>query len=91
MVDEAYFSWLGQPFGVRKHVELCLYCGHAVKPLETDTGVAIVGTNGCDVHSFSDMVEDGFTDKIRVRRSIRSVGKFVGLEPKQIKAKLKER
>lgn len=87
--DYCHFSWAGAPFSkTSSAVKLCSYCGYVVVP-KVVNGFAIIGTSAGDVFTTQEMKEEGFTDKARLKQSIRLVGQVMGLTKKQIAAKLK--
>jgi hypothetical protein len=86
--DFCTFSWSGPPFAKNSPVKLCPYCGYAIKP-RTSANIAFIGTSDNDVYSWREMKDDGFIDKKRVVRSIKAVGKAIGLPKKVISSKLK--
>lgn len=88
--DVCYFSWAGEPFGRRSHVvKLCSYCGYLLKPTVTADNIAIVGTYAGDIYTYKEMVVEGFNDKHRLVRSIKGVGKVLGMTEKDIAKRLK--
>jgi len=90
--DDGYYNWFGPPFSMRTSKEICTCCLTAIKPkvfnqTGDDAGIAIIGTYDGDIYTLSEMVEEGF-DKEQANRSLRVVGKYLGLSPYRVKQKL---
>lgn len=88
-LGDYYFSWSGPPFSTSKIIIVCQYCGNVVKSQVIDN-VAISGTCDNDVYSLTEMIEDGFTDKKRIIKSIKTIGKHLELTTKEINERVKE-
>ena len=90
-IELAHYDWYGPPFSVRSTRAICFYCLSALRPRVFDTGkgtdIEMVGTYDGDVLTLSEMVADGF-DRDRAGRSIRVVGKSLGLPPSVVKKRL---
>jgi len=90
-IEIAYCGWYGPPFSVRSNRTICFYCLSALRPqihkTEKGADVEIIGTYDGDILSLSEMVADGF-DRERAGRSIRVVGKSLGLPPSVVKKRL---
>ena len=87
--------WDGPPFGKTNRTQrtLCSCCVCAIKPvvlpMDGDpAGIAIIGTNGGDIQTLSEMLGDGF-DKKESTKSLRLVGQAFELPAAAIRQKLK--
>ena len=92
--DGAVCNWDGPPFTKRSIRIICDYCLNSILPITVplyegdEAGIAIMGTCANDVLSLKDMVEDGFDDLKRAKKSIRLVGKAMSLTAAAIKVRL---
>lgn len=88
---DAYCNWIGPPFSQRANREICFTCLCALRPEVIKHGeseIAFLGSYSGDVMSLSEMLDDGF-EKDESIRSIKAIGKILGLPAFTIKKRLK--